>query len=131
MAKPVLLTIDDDPEVLRAIERDLRKQLWRPLPRPVRASGPAALELLKKIEQRNESVALFLVDHRMPQMNGIEFLAQAIKLYPECQARPVDRLRRHRRRHPRHQRGEAESLPAEAVGSAGAESLPGSGRSAG
>ena len=83
MAKPILLTVDDDPEVLRAVERDLRKRYgdrYRVLSAP---SGPAALELLKKIEQRKESVALFLVDHRMPQMNGIEFLAQAIKLNPD------------------------------------------------
>lgn len=84
MAKPVLLTIDDDPDVLRAIERDLRKQYAENY-RILRAeSGPAALDLLGKLEQRNEAVALLLADHRMPQMNGIEFLAQAIKIFPDA-----------------------------------------------
>jgi thioredoxin reductase (NADPH) len=83
MAKPVILTIDDDPEVLKSIERDLRKKYGDRYRVLSASSGPAALELLKKIEQRNESVALFVVDHRMPQMNGIEFLAQAMKLYPD------------------------------------------------
>jgi thioredoxin reductase (NADPH) len=83
MAKPILLTVDDDSEVLRAIERDLRKRYGDRYRVLSASSGPAALELLKKIEQRKESVALFLVDHRMPQMNGIEFLAQAIKIYPD------------------------------------------------
>lgn len=83
MAKPVLLTVDDDPEVLRAVERDLRKKYGERYRVLSAGSGPAALDLLKKLEQRNEVVALFLVDHRMPQMNGIEFLAQAMKLYPE------------------------------------------------
>ncbi len=82
MAKPVLLTVDDDPEVLRAVERDLRKHYGEKYRVLSAASGPAALDLLKKIEQRNEAVALLLVDHRMPHMNGIEFLSQAIKLYP-------------------------------------------------
>ena len=83
MAKPVILTVDDDPEVLKAIERDLKKKYaesYRVLSAP---SGPAALDLMKKLEQRSEQPALLVVDHRMPQMNGIEFLAQAIRLYPD------------------------------------------------
>lgn len=83
MAKPVILTVDDDAEVLRAVERDLRKRYAEKYRVLSASSGMAALDLLKKIELRNEVVALFLVDHRMPQMNGIEFLAQAIKLYPD------------------------------------------------
>jgi thioredoxin reductase (NADPH) len=78
MAKPVVLTVDDDVPVLRAVERDLRKQYgqnYRILSAP---SGQAALDLLQRINQRNEPVALFLVDHRMPQMTGIEFLAQTL-----------------------------------------------------
>jgi thioredoxin reductase (NADPH) len=76
--KPVVLTVDDDVPVLRAVERDLRKrygQNYRILSAP---SGPGALDLLRRIDQRNEPVALFLVDHRMPQMTGIEFLAQTL-----------------------------------------------------
>jgi thioredoxin reductase (NADPH) len=84
MAKPVLLTVDDDPDVLRAIERDLRKNYAENY-RVLRAeSGLEALDLLRKLEQRTEAVALLLADHRMPQMNGIEFLAEAMKLYPDA-----------------------------------------------
>ena len=84
MAKPVLLTVDDDPDVLRAVERDLRREYAENY-RVMRAdSGMAALELLRKLEQRNEPVALLLADHRMPQMNGIEFLAEAMKIYPNA-----------------------------------------------
>jgi thioredoxin reductase (NADPH) len=84
MAKPAILAVDDDADVLRAIERDLRRHYgdrYRILTAP---SGPAALELLAKIRQRNEPVALFLVDHRMPQMNGVEFLSAAIKDFPDA-----------------------------------------------
>ncbi len=84
MPKPVLLTVDDDPDVLRAVERDLRREYAENY-RVLRAdSGPAALDLLHKLEQRNDPVALLLADHRMPQMNGIEFLAEAMKIYPDA-----------------------------------------------
>jgi len=68
--KPVVLTVDDDVPVLRAVERDLRKRYGQDYRILSAASGPAALDLLKRIDQRNEPVALFLVDHRMPQMTG-------------------------------------------------------------
>ena len=84
MAKPVLLTVDDDPDVLRAVERDLRKEYAENY-RVLRAeSGMEALDLLRKLEQRNDPVALLLADHRMPQMNGIEFLAEAMKIFPNA-----------------------------------------------
>jgi thioredoxin reductase (NADPH) len=84
LAKPVLLTVDDDPDVLRAVERDLRRH-YGDRYRVLRAdSGPTAIETLKKLQQRSEPVALLLVDHRMPQMNGIETLREAIKLYPDA-----------------------------------------------
>lgn len=84
MAKPAILAVDDDVDVLKAIERDLRRhygERYRILTAP---SGPAALELVGKIRQRNEAIALFLVDHRMPQMNGVEFLAAAIQEFPDA-----------------------------------------------
>ena len=82
MAKPVILTVDDDADVLRAIERDLR-QNYSDRYRILRAeSGIAALDLLRRLKQRNDSVSLLLVDHRMPEMNGVETLLEAIKLYP-------------------------------------------------
>lgn len=82
MAKPVLLAVDDDPEVLRAIERDLRRNYGGDY-RVLRASsGAAALESLKQLKLRNEEVALLLTDQRMPQMSGVEFLEQAMTIYP-------------------------------------------------
>jgi len=84
MPKPVIFTIDDDPSVLNSVERDLRAHYgmdYRILPIN---SGKAALEYLKKLEQRNETVALFLVDQRMPEMSGVEFLSEAIKTYPQA-----------------------------------------------
>ncbi len=86
MARPVILTIDDDPEVLRGVERDLRRNAYYSEHfRIMRASsGQAALDVLPRLIERNETVGLFLVDYRMPQMNGIEFLEQAIKVFPDA-----------------------------------------------
>jgi len=84
MAKPVLLTVDDDPEVLRAIERDLRHH-YADRFRIMRSnSGKAALETLKQLKVRNEPVALLLADQRMPQMDGVDFLGEAMDLFPEA-----------------------------------------------
>ena len=84
MAKPVILTVDDDLEVLQAIARDLRQQYGDRF-RIIRAdSGAAAIEATQKLKLRNEPVALFLVDQRMPQMNGVEFLEQALKIFPNA-----------------------------------------------
>ena len=82
MARPVLLTVDDDPDVLLSIERDLRQRYASKYRILSAKSGMAALQLLKRLLQRNDPVALLLVDHRMPEMNGIETLLEAIKLYP-------------------------------------------------
>ena len=71
MAKPVIFTIDDDPEVLRGIERDLRREFGKDY-RILRAdSGPSALEALKELRLRNEAVALLLSDQKMPGMSGV------------------------------------------------------------
>ncbi|PWU20913.1 MAG: fused response regulator/thioredoxin-disulfide reductase [Verrucomicrobia bacterium] len=84
MPKPVIWTVDDDPDVLRAVERDLRRH-YGDRYRVISAdSGPSALEATKQLKLRNEPVALFLVDQRMPRMSGVEFLEQAIPLYPEA-----------------------------------------------
>lgn len=84
MAKPVLLTVDDDPQVLRAIERDLRQRFGAEH-RIVRAdSGAAALDALKQLKVRGDAVALLLADQRMPNMSGVEFLEAAKQLYPDA-----------------------------------------------
>ena len=84
MPKPVIFAIDDDTSVLNSVERDLRTrygQEYRILPIN---EGKAALDYLKKLEQRNETVALFLVDQRMPAMSGTEFLVEAVRTYPQA-----------------------------------------------
>jgi thioredoxin reductase (NADPH) len=82
MSKPVLLAVDDDPEVLNAIERDLR-QHFRADYRVVKAaSGAQALETVRQLLERGAQIALFLVDERMPHMSGTQFLIEAIKLCP-------------------------------------------------
>ena len=84
MAKPVIWTVDDDPDVLRAVERDLRRQYGDRYKVISADSGSSALEATKQLKLRNEPVALFLVDQRMPRMSGVEFLEKAIELYPEA-----------------------------------------------
>src|SRR5437016_5619090 len=83
MAKPVIWTVDDDPDVLRAVERDLRRHYGDRYKVISADSGVSALEATKQLKLRNEPVALFLVDQRMPRMSGVEFLEKAIELYPD------------------------------------------------
>ncbi len=84
MARPAILTVDDDPDVLRSIERDLRQRYGEKYRVLGAESGMKAIDVLKRLQQRNDTVALLLVDHRMPQMSGIETLIEAIKLYPDA-----------------------------------------------
>jgi thioredoxin reductase (NADPH) len=84
MAKPVIWTVDDDPDVLRAVERDLRRQYGDRYRVIAADSGSSALEAVRQLKLRNEPVALFLVDQRMPHMSGVEFLEQAIEFYPDA-----------------------------------------------
>jgi thioredoxin reductase (NADPH) len=84
MLKPVILATDDDQSVLNSVERDLRAHYGKDYRIIPVNNGRAALEYLKKLEQRNEAVALFLVDQRMPEMSGVEFLMQAIQTYPQA-----------------------------------------------
>ena len=82
MPKPVLFTVDDDPEVLRAIERDLRGR-YSDRYRVMRANSAAsALSTLKELKARNNPVALLLADQRMPQMDGVGFLSEAMEMHP-------------------------------------------------
>jgi thioredoxin reductase (NADPH) len=84
MAKPILLTVDDDPDVLRAIERDLRSHYGAEY-RVISSDAPeAALDLLKGLKLRNDGVALLLVDQRMPRMDGVKFLQEARQIFPDA-----------------------------------------------
>lgn len=83
MAKPVIMTIDDDPQVLAAIAQDLRRHYGANY-RILRAtSGLEALEALAQLKERGDPVALLLSDHRMPQMDGVEFLDRSKALFPD------------------------------------------------
>jgi len=80
--RPVIVTVDDDPGVSRAVARDLRRR-YGERNRIVRAeSGEDALEALKQMKLRGDQVAVILADYRMPGMNGIDFLEQAMDVYP-------------------------------------------------
>jgi thioredoxin reductase (NADPH) len=84
MPKPVILAVDDDPEVLNAVDRDLR-QHFRAEYRVIKVgSGRHALETTHQLKQRGNPIALFLVDERMPEMTGTQFLREAIKVYPDA-----------------------------------------------
>jgi thioredoxin reductase (NADPH) len=80
--KPVILTVDDDPAVSRTVARDLRRHYGERY-RIVRAeSGLDALESLNELKLRGDTVAVYVADYRMPQMSGIEFLEEAMDIYP-------------------------------------------------
>jgi thioredoxin reductase (NADPH) len=84
VTKPVILTVDDDREVLAAVERDLRRQ-YRARYRVVSAaSGAEALGAVRELKRRGTPVALFLVDQRMPMMSGTQLLGELRKLYPDA-----------------------------------------------
>src|SRR5689334_8809598 len=84
MAKPILLSVDDDTDVLRAIERDLRSKYGANY-RVLSSDSPqGALDLLKQLRLRNDSVALLLADQRMPKMDGVGFLQEARDIFPEA-----------------------------------------------
>ena len=83
MPRPVMLAVDDDPDVLRAVERDLRKRYSDRYRVMSADSGTSALNILTRLAQRSEPVALLVADHRMPHMSGIEFLTAAIREFPD------------------------------------------------
>jgi thioredoxin reductase (NADPH) len=84
MAKPILLTVDDDSDVLRAIERDLRSHYGAEYRVLASDSPVGALDLLKQLRLRNDGVALLLADQRMPKMDGVGFLQEAREIFPEA-----------------------------------------------
>ena len=82
MKKPYILSIDDDPQVLSAVERDLHSYYAKDYRVVSLNLGRIALDFLRKIQAEQGTVALFLVDQRMPQMTGVEFLKEARLLFP-------------------------------------------------
>ena len=84
MKKPIIVAVDDDPEVLQAIAHDIRTQYGDRF-RIVRVeSGDRALEVLRKVKLADEVVGLLLADQRMPGLNGVDFLDQARRLFPDA-----------------------------------------------
>src|SRR5260370_3967513 len=84
MNKPIIFSIDDDPQVLRAISRDLKAQYNSEYKIISTPSANEALEALTDLKNSSDTVALFLVDQRMPEMEGVDFLQKAIKIYPDA-----------------------------------------------
>ena len=82
--KPVVLAVDDDPAVLSAVQRDLRRKYGEDYRIIGAASGASALEVLGQLKERGDLVALFVADQRMPETSGVEFLEQASAIYPEA-----------------------------------------------
>ena len=84
MSRPVLMAVDDDGPVLAAVERDLRDRYAEHYQVITASSGDQALDLLRRLRLREDTVALLLVDQRMPGMSGTEFLAASRELYPDA-----------------------------------------------
>ena len=83
-SKPAILALDDDPPVLRSIERDLRARYGSEHRVLAAGSGAEGLETIRELTRRGDAVALFVVDQRMPVMTGIEFLREALALQPDA-----------------------------------------------
>src|SRR6202043_1660577 len=84
MPKPILLAIDDDTSVLEAVVQDLRRHYGQEYRIVRAASGAAALDICRQLHERKDTVALFLSDQRMPGMTGVDFLQQALTIYPNA-----------------------------------------------
>src|SRR5512136_3070325 len=84
MARIAIMAVDDDQAVLNSVERDLRQKYGRDY-RIIKAdSGAAALDVVRQLKQRDDAVALFVVDQRMPHMSGIQFLEKAAHFFPDA-----------------------------------------------
>lgn len=84
MSKPAIISVDDDPQVLAAVSRDLRRHYAENYRVMRAASGSEALETLSELQSRGDAVAALVVDQRMPEMSGTEFLSKAIDLFPDA-----------------------------------------------
>jgi thioredoxin reductase (NADPH) len=86
MKLPFIIIIDDDEQVLRAIQRDVRRKYHHDYRVIAAGSGNEALEVVKELKLKNETVALFISDQRMPEMEGVVFLEQAKEIFPETKS---------------------------------------------
>jgi len=84
MSKPVILIVDDEEPVRNAVERDVRRHFRSDFRTIKASSGAEALETVYQLNRRNDAIALFLVDQRMPEMSGTKFLTAACAVYPEA-----------------------------------------------
>lgn len=84
MKQPIILAVDDDPQVLRALTRDLRSVYRKEYKIMSTDSAQEALSALKDLKQKNETVALFVSDQRMPEMLGVDYLTEAKKIFPDA-----------------------------------------------
>ncbi|MFD2935967.1 FAD-dependent oxidoreductase [Spirosoma flavum] len=84
MKLPIIFSIDDDPQVLQAIQHDLRQQYRKKYRILCTSSAREAIDSLPELKKKGEEVALFLSDQRMPDMSGVEFLKQARQFYPSA-----------------------------------------------
>ena len=84
MENPVIVAVDDDPQVLRAVERDLRGRFGSAYRVVAADSGATALDVIRRLKLRGSAVALIISDQRMPGMTGVELLATVCEIYPDA-----------------------------------------------
>lgn len=84
MKKPIIFAVDDDHQVIRAIERDLRNAFRKDYKILSTDSAKQALEVLKELKLKAEVVAMFISDQRMPEMEGVDFLTATKEYYPDA-----------------------------------------------
>jgi thioredoxin reductase (NADPH) len=84
MKLPFIIIIDDDKQVLRAIQRDVRHKFRDEYKVLAAESASEVLESVKELKLRNETVALFISDQRMPEMDGLTFLGKAKEIFPDA-----------------------------------------------
>jgi len=84
MKQPIIIAVDDDAQVLRALTRDLRSQYRKEYKIMSTDSAQEALDALKDLKQKNETVAMFVSDQRMPEMLGVDYLTEAKKIFPQA-----------------------------------------------
>ena len=119
MNKPVLLIVDDDPQVLAAVRRDLRSRYRENYTVMSAASGEDALNAIRELKSRGDSVAMLICDQRMPGMMGSEVLAKSRADLSACAARSAHGVLRYRCGREGYQRGASRPLSLQALGAAG------------